>query len=139
MAIRVIALTGVLLLAGYAGAMSVPPGQARPPHEAYESGAHLFKVFCTSCHGEHGRGDGPAADLTVPRASDLTLLQRRTGGTFPRAQVIAILEGATPQPGHDTAMPNWRNVLLRDARNDERVYRKHIEALASHVETLQAR
>jgi mono/diheme cytochrome c family protein len=139
MLIRVMALTGVLVLAGYAGAMSVAPGQTRPPREDYQSGAYLYKTFCASCHGDHGRGDGPAADLTTPRAPDLSLLQRKGGGTFPRAQVMAILEGSTPQAGHDTAMPNWRNVLLRDARNDEGAYRKRLDALVSHLESLQAR
>jgi mono/diheme cytochrome c family protein len=39
--------------------------------EQLDRGAALFAVHCAGCHGERGRGDGPAAHLLAPRARDL--------------------------------------------------------------------
>jgi mono/diheme cytochrome c family protein len=139
MAIRVILLTSVLVLAGFAGAMSVAPAQTPPARDGKASGAQLYKAFCASCHGETGKGDGPAADLSTPRAPDLTMIQRKAGGTFPRAQLLGRLDGTNPPKGHEAQMPNWRNVLRRTEGDDERVIQKRLEELVSHVEALQVR
>lgn len=120
-------------------AESAAPGQARQG-EDYNSGAYLYKAFCASCHGEHGRGDGPVADLTEPHASNLTLLQSRAGGVYPRAQVRAVLDGTTQLKGHDgPAMPNWSRVLRSTEGGDERVLQKRLDAIVTHVETLQVK
>jgi len=38
-----------------------------------EEGAKLYKTYCASCHGEQGRGDGPAsAGLTPGRRTSRT-------------------------------------------------------------------
>jgi mono/diheme cytochrome c family protein len=139
MTYRVILLTLLLVGAFTAGALSAA-SQTTPPHEDYDSGAYLYRTFCASCHGETGKGDGPVADLTDPRACDLTNLRRKAGGQFPRAYVVGVLDGTRPIAGHGApAMPNWRSVLRRGAGNDERVVRARLEALATHVETLQVK
>jgi mono/diheme cytochrome c family protein len=113
------------------------PMQTRD-RENYNSGAYLYRAFCASCHGETGRGDGPAADLTTPRASDLTVLQRRAGGTYPRARVRGVLDGSLRLPGHDgSAMPDWSRVLRKIEGDDERVLQQRLDALVEHLGTLQ--
>jgi mono/diheme cytochrome c family protein len=108
-----------------------------PERTDYSSGAYLYQTFCASCHGTTGHGDGRLADLG-PRPSDLTRLSATHGGVFPRAEVKAVLDGTRRLPGHQTdAMPNWRDVLRRTERVDDRTLNVRIEALVSHVESLQ--
>jgi mono/diheme cytochrome c family protein len=130
---------GVFFSAALAWPATVPgPGQQRPAREDYSSGAYLYRTFCATCHGETGKGDGPVADIADRRPSDLTVLTRNNGGTYPRDRVISVLENVAPLPGHEPpAMPNWRNVLKTTEGSDERVIRKRLEALADHVGTLQ--
>jgi mono/diheme cytochrome c family protein len=110
-----------------------------PVREDHNSGGSLYRAFCASCHGSSGHGDGPVADLG-PRPSDLTRLSARNAGVFPRADVRATLEGTRRAPGHETAlMPNWREVLRKVERSDERTIAARIEALVSHVESLQSK
>ncbi|HUE86100.1 MAG TPA: cytochrome c [Vicinamibacterales bacterium] len=129
----------VFLSAVFAGmAMSAGSSQARPPREDYNSGAYLYRTFCTTCHSDSGRGDGPVADIADRRPSDLTVLARNHGGTYPRDRVMRVLENIPPVAGHEPpAMPNWRNVLRRTERDDERVVQKRLEALVDYVSTLQ--
>jgi mono/diheme cytochrome c family protein len=130
---------GTLLGAVFAlAAFSAPAAQERPPREDYNSGAYLYRAFCATCHGETGKGDGPIADIADRRPSDLTVLARNHGGTYPRDRVIRILENVEPLPGHDPpAMPNWRNVLRKTEGDNDRVIRQRLEALVAHVATLQ--
>jgi mono/diheme cytochrome c family protein len=37
-----------------------------------DRGAQLYRTHCASCHGEHGRGDGPAGASLDPRPTDLS-------------------------------------------------------------------
>jgi mono/diheme cytochrome c family protein len=112
--------------------------QERPPREDYNSGAYLYRTFCATCHGDSGKGDGPVADLAVRRPSDLTALARTHGGTYPRNEVMAVLENNPPVAGHEPpAMPNWGNVLKTTAGDDARIVRRRLDALVDHVATLQ--
>ena len=130
---------GVLMSAVFAwSTLSARPWQERPPRADYSSGAYLYRTFCATCHGETGKGDGPVADIADHRPSDLTVLSRNSGGTYPRDRVMRVLENVEPLPGHDPpAMPNWRNILRTTEGGDERVIRKRLEALVDHVGTLQ--
>lgn len=112
--------------------------QERPPREDYNSGAYLYRTFCATCHGDSGKGDGPVADIAVRPPSDLTVLARRHGGTYPRNEVMGVLDNTPPVAGHaPPAMPNWHRVLRTTAGDDERVVRRRLEALVDHVATLQ--
>jgi mono/diheme cytochrome c family protein len=43
-----------------------------PNAAALESGKRLYEIYCTLCHGSHGKGGGPVAGKFVP-PPDLTL------------------------------------------------------------------
>jgi len=107
------------------------------PRQDYTSGEFLYRSFCASCHGPTGRGDGPVADLG-PRPPDLTRLTTTHGGVFPRALVRTALEGTRRVDGHlPAAMPNWHEVLKKTEGADERTISARIDALVTHVESLQ--
>jgi mono/diheme cytochrome c family protein len=140
MANRVALVAGALSGAVFLWAAMSPTAWQGAPGEDYNSGAYLYRAFCASCHGDGGRGDGPVADLAARPPTDLTSLTQRTGGVFPRARVMSALDGTMKLEGHEPpAMPNWARVLRKTADDDERVVRKRLEALVSHVESLQQR
>jgi mono/diheme cytochrome c family protein len=78
-------------------------------------GRITYALHCTSCHGAHGRGDGPmAVFLTVPPAN-LTEIQRRNGGVFPFERVYRTIETGAENAVHAaSAMPAWKDELLTE-------------------------
>jgi mono/diheme cytochrome c family protein len=53
-------------------ARAVPnPVEATP--EALAAGAELYKKHCVMCHGETGKGDGPATKFMKPIPPDMTV------------------------------------------------------------------
>lgn len=59
------------------GAAPAPAAAAKPAKAAVtpavlERGAQLYKATCAVCHGEQGRGDGPAASALKPPPRDHT-------------------------------------------------------------------
>ena len=111
--------------------------QISPPRQDYYSGAYLYRVFCASCHGENGNGDGPVADTLRRPPVDLTSVSARAGGAFPRNQVIVILDGRKPVPGHgSTEMPVWGDVLRATQGSDDGIIAKRIAALVMHIQSI---
>jgi mono/diheme cytochrome c family protein len=112
--------------------------QAKPQQQDYTSGPYLYRVFCASCHGETGVGNGPVSDLLRVPPSDLTAIAKRNGGVFSRDQVFAIIDGRTPVPGHGRQdMPVWGDVLRVTEGNDDRTIKRRIDALVTHLESIQ--
>jgi mono/diheme cytochrome c family protein len=65
----------VLVAIASGGAGSAVP--SRGPHAAaataqQRDGQRLYQQLCATCHGQEGRGDGPAAVAFSPRPPDLT-------------------------------------------------------------------
>jgi mono/diheme cytochrome c family protein len=59
---------------------------------AVTRGAVLFAENCALCHGADLRGGGGAGVEGLSRTpADLTVLAREAGGTFPRAEVLAVI------------------------------------------------
>ncbi|KXK12107.1 MAG: cytochrome c family protein [Chloroflexi bacterium OLB14] len=60
---------------------TVPPeyaGMANPlGDDAIENGKATFQSTCKSCHGEEGRGDGPASQALNPPPKNLVELQNK--------------------------------------------------------------
>ena len=44
------------------------------------SGEQMYTVYCAACHGNVGKGDGPAAEALEVPPRDLTILARNNGG-----------------------------------------------------------
>jgi mono/diheme cytochrome c family protein len=130
---------GALLLAHALGvtAQETPP---TPLHILSDSlaGRDSFDLYCATCHGSGGRGDGPVAAALKTRPADLTLLARRNSGSFPRDRVLAFVTGTArvPSAHGTTEMPIW-GPLFRAFETDTRA-RVRLDNLVSYVQTLQA-
>ena len=79
-----------------------------------EEGSAFFAANCTDCHGRDGRGEGPLATGLSPGPTDLTLLARRNGGTFPTARALSYIWG-DPEQGHlARVMPQFGGAMADD-------------------------
>lgn len=135
--LRFVGLTAyVLLLTGCRTSMYE---HSVSPHEY--SGVRLYQVFCSSCHGLTGHGDGPVEPYVRGGVPDLTTLAARNGGEFPRERVREIIDGREQFVAHGTnEMPVWgfefhaamSNDSLARARAD-----RMIDRLTKYIETLQ--
>lgn len=77
-----------------------------------EKGREIFQQYCVTCHGEQGKGDGPAAANITPKPFDLT-----SGHTLhhPDGQLQwKIMTGKGPMPslksfytGKDSVEVSW--------------------------------
>ena len=130
------ALFSVTLMAGEPQAAQQQPA---PNHAAL--GAYLFRTYCATCHGTTARGDGPLADAMRRRPSNLTEINKRNKGTYPKEMVYQIIDGRTKVPGHGGPdMPVWGDAFLRTSDTPDEASVKHrIQALVDYLETLQAR
>ncbi len=72
------------------------------------AGKELFDIYCTPCHGQAGKGDGPVAKKFVPAPVDIS----GTGfGSAPEGMLFAILThgmgGMPPFRADLTAKERW--------------------------------
>ncbi len=131
-----------LALAFAAGlqAQSRPDAQGAPPRLAIDSltGRDSFELYCASCHGRDGAGNGPVASALRTRPANLTTLSQRNGGTFPRQKVLTFIDGsARAQDTHGSGdMPVWGATFKALEGSDARV-RVRLANLAAYVESLQ--
>jgi cytochrome c oxidase cbb3-type subunit 2 len=82
-----------------------------------EQGEKLFVAWCGGCHGDHGRGDGPAAAVLVPKprnfVTDKFKIRSTPGGKPPRRDdILATVTRGLP----GTPMPSFA-FLTEDERN----------------------
>jgi mono/diheme cytochrome c family protein len=101
-------------------------------------GSTSFDLYCASCHGRGGTGDGPAAAALRIRPADLTTLARRHNGTFPREEVRAYIDGKNRAPAaHGSSeMPVWGPVLRALDPSDARV-NVRLDNLVAFIESIQ--
>ena len=79
-------------------------GQKNPyGPEVASQGAEVFEVYCASCHGETGHGDGPAGASLVPAPKDLVELQSKVEDDY---LFWRISDGK-----NGTAMVAWKGIL----------------------------
>jgi mono/diheme cytochrome c family protein len=134
--IRTFTLASAAVLALWTLAQAAPgddPGNAARGRAAYT-------LYCSSCHGKTGRGDGPVAStLKVPPA-DLTHLAQAHGGKFPADRVYARIDGRDPVVAHGPSeMPVW-GLSFQDPgkdTNQEPMVESRLRDLVAYVATLQ--
>lgn len=72
------------------------------------TGGTMYRLYCASCHGESGAGDGPVASSLVGGAPDLRVMERNNGGVFPEAVLRTVIDGRRTLRAHGSyAMPVW--------------------------------
>jgi len=133
-------VTLLIVLFALLGLKSAARAPQQPPSILIDSlaGRDSFELYCASCHGSGGRGDGPVARQLRTRPADLTALARRNDGAFPREAVRGFITGSgRAVPAHGTIeMPIW-GPLFRAFESDARA-RERIANLVSHIESIQA-
>lgn len=74
-----------------------------------KNGRTLYLAYCSPCHGNKGKGDGPASASLHPKPADHTsaAVQAESDGTL----FYKISEGHA-----GTAMPPFKSVLVSDQR-----------------------
>ncbi|GFE66015.1 c-type cytochrome [Litoreibacter roseus] len=106
-------------------------------------GRETFFTYCATCHGIEARGDGPMASMLVLTPPDLTDLARQNGGTFPRAFVIARIDGRDPLLAHGSPMPVYgdyfegRGVTMRDEGGELVMTSQPVVDLVEWLESIQ--
>ncbi|MFO1130730.1 MAG: c-type cytochrome [Hyphomicrobiales bacterium] len=128
--------------------LSVTPLRAAddPDPNAGVSGEHDFNMYCSSCHGESGKGDGRIAARLEKKPPDLTQLTRRYGA-FPRDKVIQFIDGQADVAAHGNRdMPVWGKWFtleategLGGAEGDAATVKRRIDNVVDYIETLQVK
>jgi mono/diheme cytochrome c family protein len=133
-------LAGLALL-GVATATAAQSSRAGdPPRLVIESmtGEDSFGFYCASCHGVGGRGDGPVAPSLKRPPADLTILTKKYGGTFPKADLVAFVTGVSNKlPTHGPSdMPVWGPIFRALDSSDIRV-KIRIDNIVTYIESIQ--
>ena len=102
-----------------------------------KAGHALYVQYCVSCHGEEGRGDGPAASALRVRPPDLTTLTRRNKG-FSQEKVMDQINGEKFVVGHGIReMPVWGR-RLRDKEGVEQAA-GDVMSLTRYIQSIQVK
>lgn len=104
-------------------------------------GSDLYRMYCGSCHGTGGKGDGPIASSLRNAPPDLTTFQKRNDGKWESETMRRIIDGRSPVRGHGGAdMPVWGDAFKqsRDGFSEEKV-KARIDALTTYLQEIQVK
>jgi len=104
-------------------------------------GKEMYVQYCSSCHGQDGRGSGSVSAFLKVKVPDLTLLKKNNKGIYPMDRVMLAIDGRRKLRSHgDSKMPVWGESFSREVgepKSAEAVTGVKIRALAEYVATLQ--
>lgn len=111
--------------------------------ELMVKGRVTYRIYCTSCHGPTGRGDGNLAQYMNVQPADLTALAANSEeGVFPAEELHAIIDGRSPGVrGHGAKeMPVWGDVFksLDTIDSNEEMVSLKIAELVVFLKSIQA-
>jgi len=116
----------------------VPSIAARKNPAIGPSGHDIFMDRCAACHGEDGKGNGPAVGALKVAPADLTLLAQRNGGAFPVERVKEILGGWADIPAHGSReMPIWGDLLNAKNPVNQQAANDQFKSLVVYLESIQ--
>jgi len=104
-------------------------------------GKEMYMQYCSSCHGQDGKGSGSVSAFLKVKVPDLTLLKKKNKGIYPLDQVISAIDGRRkPRLHGDPKMPVWGESFsseVKDAKTAEVTIGLKEKAIAEYVATLQ--
>lgn len=144
----ILARWAVLLVVGAVFAWAAPAFSQEPtkkptikqgvaPQTPVDSGSAMYQAYCAACHGVRGEGNGPAAPALKAVPTNLRVLAQKNKGTFPAAQVQAVLKFGVNQPAHGSSdMPVW-GPTFRALNADSDIVTLRIANLTDYIKSLQ--
>jgi mono/diheme cytochrome c family protein len=129
----------VLAIGGAAASQEKPQIVKRPPPAVdVADSAGMFREYCASCHGQKGKGDGPAAAALKTAPADLTRISARNDGKFPTSKIRRFIEGLDEVAAHGSRdMPVWGTVLRSPGGGGQADVQLRIENLTKYLESIQ--
>jgi len=106
------------------------------------SGPKMYVTYCAVCHGDKGKGDGPAALGLSTSPGDLTTITKTNHGKFPTMRVYYAIYGGVPNPKNPQIydMPAWRplfNSICVVPPNCQAEVQMRVANLISYIQSLQ--
>lgn len=128
-----------LLAASLTAAQTVRQTTVKPTPAS--SGAQMFHEYCAVCHGNTGKGDGPAAPALKKSPANLTDLQARNKGTFPGNHIFSVIKGDPDMPSaHGSKdMPVWGTVFNSLSHGNSSEVQLRITNLVEYVKSMQVK
>lgn len=132
----------ILLVGVCAGALdqnSAPVVKHVPIRSASPvSGHDMYTSYCAVCHGQDGKGAGPAASALKVQPPNLTILSKSNGGKFPSGRVASVLNGTSGLPAHGSKeMPIWGPLLSSVSHGNAGEVQLRMQNLSKYIESLQ--
>ena len=117
-----------------AGQRHAKPGKQEPP--SLERGQQVYLEKCAYCHGEEGKGDGPAADYSMPQPRNLTKGHIKIRSTpFGKIPTDKDLMNVIDNGLRSTTMPGWKHL----PENDRKSLLVYIKSLSKKFEKFEKR
>ena len=112
---------------------NLPAGYTNPT-----SGRQMYDAYCASCHGQGGKGNGPAASAPKTTPTDLTQLAAKNGGTFPEQHVAQVIKGDSMMAAHGSKeMPVWGPVFSNLSGHDTAAMQLRVRNLTKYIASMQ--
>jgi len=116
----------------------VPSITAKKNPAIGHSGHDIFMDRCGACHGDDGKGNGPAVGALKVAPADLTLLAKRNEGTFPAERVRKMLSEWVDISAHGSReMPIWGDLFLPKSAADQEIANERFQKLVVYLESIQ--
>jgi len=104
------------------------------------SGKQMFTTYCAVCHGQDGKGGGPAVAALKMPPPDLTTLTAKNNGKFPELRVFRSIQGDVQMAAHGSKdMPVWGEVFQSMSRDNGAGKQMRTSNLTAYVKSLQTK
>ena len=105
-------------------------------HAESSTGQDEYTKYCAACHGSDGKGNGPKGNQLAATPTDLTLISKVNGGSFPETVVYNIIDGRRVGDYHGQEMPIWGE-RFRDIEGNEEAVEERISSLIEYLISIQ--
>ena len=80
-------------------------------------GKEMYVQYCSSCHGQDGKGNGSVSAFLKVKVPDLTLLKKNNQNIYPEDEVIVAIDGRRKLRSHgDPRCPSGEQALAGESK-----------------------